>query len=153
MVKITTDLIKKLRDETGVGVMRVKNVLEEVKGSEKKALEILRKEGFQKVDKRAGRETSQGIVVSYVHHSNKVGVIVSILTETDFVARNELTWNLGKEIALQIASMNPKDTEELLSQEFVKDPKKKISDLVKEVIAKTGENIKVGEFARIEVGK
>lgn len=152
-MKITTDLIKKLRDETGAGVMRVKSVLEEVKGDEKKALEILRKEGFEKVAKRSERVTGQGIVASYVHHSNKVGVLVEILTETDFVAKNDLTVNLGKEVALQIASMNPKDGKELEGMDFIKDPSKKISDLVKEVSSKTGENIKIGKFTRIEIGK
>ncbi len=152
-MKITTDLIKKLRDETGAGVMRVKSVLEEVKGDEKKAVEILRKEGFEKVAKRSERVTGQGIVASYIHHSNKVGVLVEILTETDFVAKNDLTVNLGKEVALQIASMNPKSQKELEGMDFIKDPSKKISDLVKEVSSKTGENIKIGKFTRIEVGK
>src|SRR5258708_7702320 len=150
---ISTELIKKLRNETGAGVMRVKTVLEEVNGDEKKALEILKKEGFEKVAKREGRETGQGIVVSYIHHSQKVGVLVEILCETDFVAKNELTQTLGKEVALQIASMNPKDVKELESQDFIKEPSKKISDLVKEVIAKTGENIKIGKFVRYEIGK
>ncbi len=150
---ISTELIKKLRNETGAGVMRVKNVLEEVKGDEKKALEILKKEGFEKVAKREGRETGQGIVVSYIHHSEKVGVLLEILCETDFVAKNELIETLGKEVALQIASMNPKDVKELESQDFIKEPSKKISDLVKEVIAKTGENIKIGKFVRYEIGK
>lgn len=151
-MKITTDQIKKLRDETGAGVMRVKAVLEEVKGDEKKALDILKKEGFAKVAKREGRVTGQGIVASYIHHNGKIGVIVEILCETDFVAKNELTVNLGKEVSLQIASMNPKTNKELEEMDFIKDPSKKISDLVKEVIAKTGENIKIGKFARIEVG-
>ncbi len=153
MAKISTDLIRKLRDETGAAVMRIKTVLEEVKGNEKKALEILKKEGFEKVAKRADRETGQGIVVSYIHHSNKVGVLVEILTETDFVAKNDLTLTLGKEIALQIASMNPENNKELEDQDFVKDPSKKISELVKDVIAKTGENIKIGKFTRFEIGK
>ena len=153
MTKISLATIKKLRDETGAGVMRVKAVLEEVKGDEKKAHEILKKEGFEKVAKRADRATSQGIVTSYVHHSGKVGVIIEVLTETDFVAKNELTVELGKNISLQIASMNPKDVKDLESQDFIKDPKKKILDLVKEVSSKTGENIKIGKFARIEIGK
>jgi elongation factor Ts len=152
-MKITTELIKRLRDESGAGVMRVKKVLEEVKGNEKKALEILKKEGFEKAAKRSERETGQGIVASYIHHSQKVGVLVEILCETDFVAKNELVQELGKNIALQIASMNPKNAKELESQDFIKDPSKKISDLVKEVSSKTGENIKLGKFARIEVGK
>ncbi len=152
MTKISTDLIRKLRDETGAGVMRIKTVLDEVKANEKKALEILKKEGFEKGAKRADRETGQGIVVSYIHHSNKVGVLVEILCETDFVAKNELTNVLGKDIALQIASMNPKNNKELEAQDFVKDTSKKISELIKEVIAKTGENIKVGKFVRYEIG-
>lgn len=152
MAKITTEQIKKLRDETGAGVMRVKTVLEEVKGDEKKAVGILRKEGFEKVAKRSERATGQGIVASYMHHSQKVGVLVEILTETDFVAKNELVTALGKDVSLQIASMDPKDNALLEDQEFIKDPKKKIIDLVKEVSSKTGENIKIGRFARIEVG-
>lgn len=153
MPKISTETIKKLRDETGAGVMRVKSVLEEVKGDEKKALDILKKEGFEKVAKRADRETGQGIVASYIHHNGKVGVLVEILCETDFVAKNELTLGLGKNVALQVSAMNPKDNKELESQEFIKDPSKTIADLVKEVIAKTGENIRIGKFARIAVGE
>lgn len=153
MGKLNIKLINKLREETGVSVMRVKNVLEEVKGNEKKALEILKKEGFEKTAKREGRETSQGKVFSYVHHSGRVAVLVEVLCETDFVARNSLFEELGKNIGLQIASMNPKDVSELEDQDFIKDTSKKISDLVKEVIAKTGENIKVGRFERIEIGK
>ncbi|SRR6266404_366946 len=153
MPKISLDTIKKLREESGAGVMRVKAVLEEVKGNEKKALEILKKEGFEKAAKRSDRVTEQGIVASYIHHSGKVGVLVEVLCETDFVAKNELVVNLGKEIALQIASMNPKNNKELEAQDFIKDTSKKISDLVKEVSSKTGENIKIGKFARIEIGK
>lgn len=150
---IKADQIKKLRDATGAPMLRVKNVLDEVKGNEKKALEILKKEGFEKVAKREGRATGQGKVFSYVHHSGKIAVLVELLSETDFVAKNALFEELGKALALQIASMDPKDVKELESQDFIKDPSKKISDLVKEVIAKTGENVKIGKFVRIEVGK
>lgn len=153
MPKVNFELIKKIKEETGAGVIRVKTVLEEVKGNEKKAIEILRKEGFEKAAKKGERATSQGIVASYIHHSKKVGVLVELLCETDFVARNELFEELGKNIALQVASMNPKNNKELESQDFIKDPSKKISDLIKEVISKTGENIKLGKFARIELGK
>ncbi len=153
MKKITATQIKKVKEVTGAGVMRVKKVLEEVKGDEKKAIEILRKEGFEKAAKKGERTTGEGIVASYIHHSKKVGVLVELLCETDFVARNELFEELGKNIALQIASMNPKDNKELESQDFIKDTSKKIADLVKEVIAKTGENIKIGKFARIELQK
>lgn len=153
MTTITSDQIRKLRDQTGAPVIRVKKVLEEVKGDEKKAYDILQKEGFEKVAKREGRETGQGLVRSYIHHSNKVGSIVELLCETDFVARNELFEELAKNVAMQIASMNPKDVDELLDQEFIKDTTKKIGDLVKEVIAKTGENVKIGRIYRLELGK
>ncbi|AKM83368.1 translation elongation factor Ts [Candidatus Woesebacteria bacterium RIFOXYC1_FULL_31_51] len=150
MSKIDATLIKKLREETGAGVMRVKNVLEEVKGDEKKALDVLKKEGFEKVAKREGRETNQGKIFAYTHHTGKVASITELFSETDFVAKNELFENLGKDIALQVASMGEKDIEK---QEFIKDPSKKISDLIKEVIAKTGENIRLGRVMRVELGK
>ena len=146
---VNSDLIKKLREETGAGVMRVKNVLDEVKGDEKKALEILKKEGFEKVAKREGRETRQGKVFAYTHHTGKIAVLVELFSETDFVARNELFEALGKDIALQVASMGDTEVE---NQDFIKDPSKKISDLIKELIAKTGENIKLGRVVRIELG-
>ena len=150
MSKVNTDLIKKVREETGAGVMRVKQVLEQVKGNESKALEILKKEGLEKVAKREDRATGQGKVFSYVHHNEKIVSVVELFSETDFVAKNELFEELGKNIALQVASMGTDAVEE---QDFIKDPSKKIKDLVKEVIAKTGENIKLGRVVRIELGK
>lgn len=149
-MKIDATLIKKLREETGAGVMRVKNVLDEVKGNEKKALEILKKEGFEKVAKRESRETRQGRVFVYSHHTGKIASVVELFSETDFVARNELFESLGKDIALQVASMGEKD---ILEQEFIKDPSKKIGDLIKELIAKTGENVKLGRSVRFKLGE
>lgn len=148
--KINIELIKKLREETGVAIIRVREVLEEVKGDEKKALEILKKEGLEKVSKREGRETGQGKIFSYVHHTGHVASLVELFAETDFVARNELFEKLGKDIAMQAASMGEKDIEK---QEFIKDPSKTISDLIKEVIAKTGENVRLGRVVRVELGK
>lgn len=153
MVKINVGLIKKLREETGAPVVRVKKVLEEVGGEENKAFEILKKEGFEKAQKVKGRKTQKGIIATYLHHSQKVASLVEIMCETDFVAKNELFQNLAHNLALQIASMNPKDTKELMEQQFIKDPQKTISDLVKEVIAKTGENIRVGRIFRVELGQ
>ena len=153
MVKITADQIRKLRDKTGAPVMRIKKVLEELKADEKKAEEVLKKEGFEKASKRAGRETSQGLVEAYVHHSGKVASMVEVLCETDFVARNELFKQLAHDLALQVASMEAKGAKDLEKQEFIKDPSKKIEDLVKEVIAKTGENVRIGRISRIELGK
>lgn len=153
MGKISLELIRKLKEATGAPVIRVKKVLEEVGGDEKKAFEILQKEGFEKAAKRGGRETSQGLIETYVHHSGKVAAMVELFCETDFVARNELFKTLAHELALQVASMDAKNAEELTGQEFIKDPAKKVGDLVKEVIAKTGENVRVGRIFRIELGK
>jgi len=151
-MKITVELIRKLKEETGAPVIRVKKVLEEFKGDEKKAFDLLRKEGFEKAETRGERATAEGRVFSYVHHTGKIACLVEVFCETDFVAKNDLFQELGKHIAMQISFANPKDAKELEGQEFIKDPSKKISDLVKEVIAKTGENVKIGRFDRIELG-
>lgn len=150
MGKLNIELIKKLREETGAPVIRVKKVLEEFKGDEKKAFKILEKEGFEKAAKKSARRTSQGKVFSYVHHTGKIVSVVELFCETDFVSRNELFEDLGKDIALQVASMGEKDIEK---QEFIKDPSKKVGDLVKTVIAKTGENVRLGKVFRVELGK
>lgn len=152
-MKISFDIIRKLREETGAPVIRVKKVLEEVGGNKKKAFEILQKEGFEKAEKKAERVTSQGLVETYTHHSGKIVSVVELLCETDFVARNELFKNLAHDLALQVASLGAKDAEELAGQEFIKDPSKKVGDLIKEVIAKTGENIRVGRIFRVELGE
>jgi len=166
MGKITSEQIRELKEKTGAPVMRAKKLLEEVIGDlpadathqalqagMKKAEDILKKEGFEKVAKRAGRETSQGLIESYMHHSGKIAAVVELLCETDFVARNDLFKDLAHNLALQTASMSAKDSNELLQQEFIKEPGKKVEDLVKEVIAKTGENIRVGRIWRIVLGE
>jgi len=150
---ISLDLIRKLKEETGAPVMRVKKVLEELDGDEKKAEKILREEGFEKAAKREGRETSQGLVKAYAHHSGRIVAAVEVMCETDFVAKNELFVDLANNLAMQVASMNPKDVKELEAQDFIKDPSKKVGDLVKEVIAKTGENVKIGRICRMELGE
>ncbi len=149
-MKITTEQIRKLKEATGAPVMRVKKVLEGMKGNVRKAEEILKKEGFEKVAKRAGRETTAGIVSAYTHHNQKVVGVVEILCETDFVARNDLFQTLGHDLAMQAASLGSDDFEK---QEFIKDPDKKVGDLIKEVIAKTGENVKIGRVIRVELGE
>jgi len=149
---IPVDLIKKLREETGAPVIRVKQVLDEVGGSEKKAFEILQKEGFEKAAKRADRVTSQGVIASYVHHTKKIASLVELLCETDFVARNEVFLATAQDFAMQVASTNPKDEAALLADEFIKDPSMKVEDLLKSAIAKTGENIRLGRFYRLEIG-
>jgi len=148
--KIDIGLIKKLREETGVAIIRIREVLEEVKNDEKKALVILKKEGLEKAEKREGRETGQGKIFVYAHHTGKVVGIVELLCETDFVAKNELFESLGKDLAMQAASMGEEKFED---QDFIKDGGKKVRDLVKELIAKTGENVKLGRVQRLELGK
>lgn len=149
---VNLDQIRKLREETGAPVIRVKKVLDEVKGDVKKASEILKKEGFEKLAKRENRQTGQGVIEVYTHHSRKVASVVELFCETDFVARTEVFCDLAHNIALQVASMNPKTTRELEGQEFIKDPSKKIRDLVDEARIKTGENIRIGRFFRVELG-
>lgn len=150
MSKIDIELIKTLREETGVAIIRIREVLEEVKGDKKKALEILKKEGFEKAAKREGRTTSEGKIFVYAHHTGKVVGVVELLCETDFVAKTEVFETAGRDLAMQVASMGDKDLEK---QDFVKDGSKKVSDLIKEVIAKTGENVRLGRVFRVELGK
>ncbi len=149
--KKTVELVKSLREQTGAGVMECKKAVEETKGDLKKAKEIILKRGLVKAAKKLKRETSQGWVASYTHSTGKVGVVVELLCETDFVARGEDFQTLANELCLQIAAMNPKDEKELLSQDYIRDPGKKIRDFIKESIAKFGENIRIGKFTRIEI--
>lgn len=149
-MKVTAQQIRQLKEKTGAPVMSVKKVLEEYKGDEKKAFDVLMKEGFEKVEKRSDRETKAGTLGVYIHHTQKVVGIAELFCETDFVARNEIFQALAKDLAMQAASMGTQNFEK---QEFIKDSSKKISDLIKEVLAKTGENIKTGRIVRIELGK
>ena len=112
----------------------------------------VKKEGFEKAAKKSGHSTGEGLISTYVHHSGKIASVVEVLCETDFVARNEIFKELTHNLALQVASMNPKDAKELETQDFVKDSSKKVSELVREVIAKTGENVRIGRIYRIELG-
>lgn len=150
--KLDTKLIRELREKTGAPVMQVKRVLDDVKGDRVKAEKILKEKGFEKAAKRAGRQTSEGVIAVYLHHNKKVAAMVELLCETDFVARNELFTKLADDLAMQIASLEPKNVKELLAQDFIKEPSKKIEDLVKEVIAKTGENVKIGRLERLQIG-
>ena len=115
-MKITAEQIKTLREKTQAGFADCKNALEEAKGDMKKAEDILRKKGFEKAAKKSDRETGQGLVESYVHQTGKVGVLVSLLCETDFVARTDEFKTLAHEVAMQVAAMNPKDTAALLNK-------------------------------------
>ncbi len=144
-------LIKKLRDETSISVSEVRQALEEANNDYNKALEILKSKAAEKAAKKADRETGEGIVEAYIHGGGKIGVMVMLLSETDFVARTDEFKQLAHEIAMQVAAMDPKDVTELLQQEFIKDPSKTIEQMVKEAIHKTGENIVVKKFERFAI--
>lgn len=149
---VDVNLVKQLREETGAGIADCKNALAEADGDMKKAKEILHQKGLDKAGSKSDREVSAGVVESY-SHGGRVGVLVELLCETDFVAKTEDFKTLAHELVLQVAAMNPENAEELLEQEYVRDPSQKVGDLVKSAIAKLGENIKVGKFARISLGK
>ena len=190
--------VQELRRRTSAGMMDCKRALTETGGNMEKAVELLRSKGIAKAEKRAGREASEGQIGSYIHHNGKVGVLVEVNCETDFVARNPEFKELVKELALHIASAAPIAVDKsgidaeavekerriyeqqvresgkpeaiiqkivdgkveayykqvaLLSQEWIRDPKKTIGDLVKEASAKMGENIVVRRFARFQMGQ
>jgi elongation factor Ts len=190
--------VQELRQRTGAGMMDCKKALEEANGNIEKAAENLRTKGIAKADKRTGKQTSEGIITSYIHHNGKVGVLVEINCETDFVARTDDFKNLAREIALHIASASPLAVDKtgvptdavdkerrifeeqarqsgkpeqiiakmvegkvesyykdvaLLSQPWVREPKKSVGDLIKETSAKVGENIVVRRFVRFQMGE
>ncbi|KKU19647.1 MAG: Elongation factor Ts [Parcubacteria group bacterium GW2011_GWA1_47_11] len=142
--------VKKLRDLTGAGVMDVKSALEEAGNDFDKAAEIIKEKGLAKADKKAEREIKAGIIKTYTHN-DRVGVVLKLGCETDFVARSEPFRELAHNLAVHIVAMNPANVEELMAQPFVKDEKTSVENLVKGVIAKTGENIRIDEFYRLEL--
>jgi len=188
--------IKKIREKTGAGIVDVKKALEEASGDEPKAIEILRKKGQEKALKKSERTAQEGVIMAYVHSNGKVGAMVKLYCETDFVARTEEFKQLATDIAMHITAMNPKylkpeDVPEellekerdiwtaqlegekkpkeimekimegkekklrqdlaLLTQPFVKNPDENVEELINEKITKTGENIRIGEFSRLEL--
>lgn len=146
------DDIKKLREEAGAGIADCKEALSQSKGDLNKAKEWLRKKGLDKALAKAEREVKAGMVEVY-SHGGKVGVLVELLCETDFVARTEDFKNLAHELSLQIASMNPSSVEALLEQEYIREPGMSIDQLIKSVVGKVGENIQVRRFERIALGE
>jgi elongation factor Ts len=161
-VDISAQAVKELREKTGAGVMDCKKALQDAGGNIEKAMEALREKGLAKHSKLAGREVSQGLIESYIHTGGRIGALVEVNCETDFVARTPEFRTLAREVAMQVASMDPAEvgtldgsqggTNALLDQEYIRDPRKTIRDLVKEAIGKLGENIQVSRFIRFEVG-
>ena len=149
--KVTVEDIKTLREQTGAGIADCRQALEESKGDQKKAVEWLRKRGIEKAAKKSDRQVKAGMVFSYVHHTGRLGAMAALACETDFVAKTDDFQKLGKELALHIAASKPVNVEELLKQEYVRDPSKTVEELIKEVIGKLGENILVVDFKLIEV--
>ena len=153
MLATTADDIKRLREETSCGVIDCKKALEESKGDFAKAKDILRQRGLEMAAKKSDRVAKEGRVESYIHNGNKIGVVVEVNCETDFVARNEDFSKFTRELAMHIAAMNPENVEALLKQPFVKDSSKSVQDLLNELVAKIRENIMVGRFIRYKVGE
>ena len=153
MANVDVKTIKKLRDETSASIADCRKALDESGGDYKKALEWLKKKGIEKAGKKADRATEQGIVEAYIHAGAKVGVLVELLCETDFVARTEDFKKLARELAMQIAAMNPKDVDALLKQEYIRDSSQTMDTVVKSVIGTLGENITVKRFQRFAIGE
>lgn len=165
---VSANDVKLLREQTGAGVMECKRALEEADGNFEKAKQLLKEWGAARAEKRAAREASQGLVEAYIHAGGRIGVLVEVNCETDFVARTETFKDLAHDLAMQVAATNPvalsqEDLPEgaegdpkdlcLLLQPFIKDPSRTVQDVIKEAIAKTGENIRVRRFVRYELGQ
>lgn len=143
--------VKKLREETGAGFSDCREALESTGGDLEKAKTWLNEKGIEKSAKKSDREVKSGMIEVY-SHGGRVGVLVELLCETDFVARTEDFKNLAHELALQITSMNADSVAMLLEQEYIRDTSLTIADLIKATVAKLGENIQIGRFERIELG-
>jgi elongation factor Ts len=165
---ISADQVKELRERTGAGVMECKRALEEAGGDVEQAVAVLRERGQAAAEKRMQRETSQGLVECYIHAGGRIGAMVELNCETDFVARTPDFKNLAHELAMQVAAKEPVAlTEEdlpadaegepaelcLMRQVYIRDGSRTVDDLIKEIIAKTGENIRVRRFSRFELGQ
>ncbi len=175
---ITANQVKQLREQSGAGIMECKRALEQVHGDISKAADLLKQQGLAKADKKSGRDASQGLIEPYIHGGGRIGAIIEVNCETDFVARTPEFRELAHDLAMQVAATSPAfvstddvpaeawtnletehgsrakaaETVVLLDQAFIKDPKLTIRDLVRDSIAKLGENIVIRRFARFEVG-
>ena len=167
MTTISADAIKELRERTGAGIMDCKNALQDANGDMDQAIALLRERGIATVAKRASRLANEGLIETYVHAGGRIGVIVELNCETDFVARTDDFQELAHNIALQVAAMDPQVVDDerplddlnatdgeprLLHQPFVKDSAQTIRDLLNDTIAKVGENIVVRRFVRYSLG-
>ena len=166
-MEISITSIKELRQRSGGGVMDCRRALEEAEGNLDRAATILERQALANAEKRAHRVTGQGTVMSYIHSGGRIGALVELNCETDFVAKTDEFKQLARDISMQVAAMEPvclsqddapegetvSDEQCLLLQDFIKDPSKTIGELVTETVAKTGENIKIRRFARFALGE
>lgn len=165
---ISAEDVKELRQRTSAGVMDCKHALEEAEGDLDRAVEILRQRGVALAEKKSQRQTSQGLVECYVHAGGRIGAMVEVNCETDFVARTDVFKVLAHDLAMQVAATGPLSVSEedlpagaegdpkelcLLRQPYIRDPSRDIQDVIADAIAQTGENIRVRRFARFELGQ
>lgn len=148
---ITINQIKQLREETAISVSECKKALEEAGGDFQKAKEILKKWGKDLSNKKAGRGTEQGVVASYIHSNKKIGVLLELGCESDFVAKNEDFQKLAYELCMQVTAVSCDDVKSLLEHSWIKDTTKTVEGLINEGIAKLGENIIIKKFTRYEI--
>jgi elongation factor Ts len=166
-LEVTAQQVKELRERTGAGIMDCRRALVDAGGDMDRAADLLREKGMERAEKKTGREARQGLVEAYIHAGGRVGAMVELNCETDFVARNPQFRELAHEIALQVAAMSPARIGDeptdggtpadeagisLLEQAYIRDSSKTIRDLIKEGIVAFGENIVVRRFARFELG-
>ena len=147
---VTASLVKELREKTGAGMMDCKKVLTETDGDMEKAIELLRERGIAKAAKKSGRVAAEGLVEAYISEDGKVGAIVEVNSETDFVAKNEEFKTFVKNVAKQVVEKNPKDVEDLLNQESTFEAGKTVNEALVGKIATIGENLSIRRFARFE---
>ena len=150
---IDVEKLKRLREQTGFGILEIKNMLEETGGDFDKAKEELMKKAASKAAKKSDRLVKDGLVFSYIHNGGKVGSLVLIGCETDFVAKTDDFKKLCQEVSMQVCTENLDSVEKLLESEYIRDPSKKIQDLVNETSAKTGEKIEIVKFTKFSVGE
>ena len=143
--------VKNLRESTGLSFNEIKKALDEAGGDEAKAVEILKVRGIKMAENKSSREVVEGVIVSYIHATKKLGSMVEVLCETDFVARNDDFQDLAREIAMHIAAMRPENVDELLGQPYVKDQNMTVKELINSHMAKLGENIQIGRFEIFQI--
>jgi elongation factor Ts len=153
MKKVDPKEVQRLREETNAGVMDCKRALEDASGDYQKAKELLKERGLQKAAKKEGREAKEGVVAAYIHAGGRVGALVEIASETDFVARGDEFQKLAREVAMQVAAMSPATLDDLLAQAYIRDASKTVKDLVTDLAVKTGENLSVRRFQRFALGE